>query len=322
MITAQQEPGRPIVALTGGTGFIGNVVLRHLVASNWTVRALYRPHGRRVLPQLANVEWVAGELDDAVALAQLVTGVDAVIHCAGAVRGTSSADFNQVNEDGVHRVIEATAVGASSARFLLLSSLAAREPGLSDYAGSKRRGEGALAASAGTVRWTVLRPPAVYGPGDRELLPLFRSMARGFAPMPGRGAGRLSLLYVEDLASAVVCWLSANDGFGEIFELDDGKTGGYDWDDLLRIAADVLRNGATIRRIPTPVWVLRFIGLINLGAARALGYAPMLTPGKVRELTHQEWVADGESFMRTTGWRPAFSFERGLACTLRDGLIA
>ena len=314
-MTAQQESGSRIVALTGATGFIGSILLRRLVEANWQVRALYRPRGRRVLPQLAHVEWLAGDLHDGVVLAQLVAGVDAVIHCAGAVRGASRADFDRVNEDGVRRVVEATTRESPSARFLLLSSLAAREPGLSDYAGSKRRGEDALRASAGNMRWTVLRPPAVYGPGDRELRPVFQGMERGFALVPGHASARLSLLYVEDLASAVVRWLSANAGFGEVFELDDGNVGGYDWDDMLRIAAEVLRNGAAVRKLPAPVWVLRFIASINLGAARVLRYAPMLTPGKVREITHQDWVAHSEPFARATGWSPAFSFRQGLART-------
>lgn len=309
------ESGRRVIALTGGTGFIGSAVLRRLVESNWQVRALYRPRGRRTLPQSAHVEWLAGELHDEAILAQLVAGVDAVIHCAGAVRGASCADFDRVNEDGVRRVVEATARESPSARFLLLSSLAAREPGLSDYAGSKRRGEGALRSSAGNLRWTVLRPPAVYGPGDREMRPLFQGMARGLALVPEPARGRLSLLYVDDLTSAVVCWLSANAGFGEVFELDDGNVGGYDWADLLRIAADVLRDGVAVRKVPAPVWVLRFIASINVGAARVLRYAPMLTPGKVRELTHQDWVANGEAFARATGWSPVFSFRQGLART-------
>ena len=86
-------------------------------------------------------------------------------------------------------------------RFLLMSSLAARMPQLSDYAASKRRGELAVEAAPENLRWTVLRPPAVYGPGDRELLPLFRWVARGIAPLPAGGGGRFSLLYVDDLAT-------------------------------------------------------------------------------------------------------------------------
>lgn len=315
-MAAERGADRGTVALTGATGFIGGAVLRRLTASGWRVRALYRSRRGRILPRASGIDWVAGDLDDDCALARLVAGADAVIHCAGAVRGARRADFARVNVAGTRHVVDAAARGAPAARFLLLSSLAAREPDLSDYAWSKRRGEEALQAGAGALRWTILRPPAVYGPGDREMLPLFRGMARGFATVPGRGVGRVSLLYVEDLASAILAWLAGDVDPGQAYELDDGAAGGYGWDELLGIAARVLRGGAAIRKLPMPVWLLRCVAAGNLGAARVLGYPPMLTPGKVRELMHQDWVADGGPFGRATGWHPAWPLARGLAVTL------
>lgn len=314
------QTGKGIVALTGGTGFIGGAVLRWLLARGWRVRALYRPRAGRVPAASPGLEWIEGSLGDAAALARLVSGVAAVIHCAGAVRGATRAAFDGVNEAGVRAIVAATVHGSPSARLLLVSSLAAREPQLSDYAASKRRGEMALQAAGADLAWTIVRPSAVYGPGDRELLPLFRHMARGYAPVPGRGAGRLSLLYVDDLAAAVAAWLAADVATHETFELDDGTPGGYGWDDLLRTAASVLRRGAALRRVPIPGWLLAVVGACNVGAARVFGYAPMLTRGKVRELLHPDWVADGGPFARATGWRPVHPFAEGLARTLgRDG---
>ena len=116
----------------------------------------------------------------------------------------------------------------------------------------------------------MLRPPAVYGPGERELRPLFRWIARGMAPLPAGGAGRFSLLYVDDLATAVLRWLAADAGYGRIFELDDGHAGGYDWDTVLAVAGRVLRGGAAVRRLPIPVPLLRVAACANLAAARLL----------------------------------------------------
>ncbi len=313
-MSEQQAPVDRTVALTGGTGFIGATVLRHLLAGQWRVRSLYRPRDGRVLPQLPGVTWVAGDVRDEAALARLVEGVQAVVHCAGVVRGARRADFDLVNVDGVERLAAAAAAENPAPRFLLVSSLAARCHGLSDYAASKWCGERALEVHGGRLRWTAFRPPAVYGPGDREMLPVFRAIARGVAPIPA-GGGRFSMLHVDDLASAVLCWLSADVGYGEIFELDDGTDGGYDWDSLLRIAGGILRRGGKVHRVVLPPWSLGFIARVNLAAARVLRYAPMLTPGKLRELAHPDWVADSEPFVRATGWRPAFPFAQGLAQT-------
>jgi nucleoside-diphosphate-sugar epimerase len=312
---------QPVIALTGATGFIGTALRGQLLAAGYGVRALCRPKGGRVLQDEPGLEWVPGELADRTALTALMKNAEAVIHCAGSVRGARRSDFDRVNEDGVRDTAQAADCEPGCRRFLLLSSLAAREPHLSDYAGSKRRGERALEASAGRLCWDALRPPAVYGPGDREMLPLFRSMARGLAPIPGTGHGRFSLIHVADLASAVVAWLKTDSGSGNTYELDDGHEDGYDWDTVLGTAARVLRGNAPIRRLPIPTPCLRIVGGVNLAAARVFGYAPMLTPGKVREITHPDWVCDGSAFAQATGWQPAFDFERGLADTLGKPLL-
>ena len=305
---------RSTLALTGATGFVGAALLSHLTDAGWCVRALYRPKKGRVPPTLPGVEWIPGDLENKDALDALVAGTHAVIHCAGAVRGASHDDFDQVNVEGTRRVALAAAREARAPRFLLISSLAAREPKLSPYAGSKWRGEDIVKTASADMRWTVLRPPAVFGPEDRELLPLFRCIANGFAPLPAGASGRFSLIYVEDLAAAVVRWLATDTGYGQTFELHDGQSGGYDWDTVLKIGGRVLRGGGPVRRVSIPVPLLTLVALANFATSRLLGYAPMLTPGKVRELTHPNWVCDNSNFSRITGWQPAIGLEQGLMC--------
>ena len=139
---------------------------------------------------MPGVEWVQGDLRDSRALEALVAGTHAVVHCAGTVRGARRSDFDSVNAEGAGRIAAAAARLVPAPRLLLMSSLAARMPELSDYAASKWRGENAVKAAAKDLRWTILRPPAVFGPGDRELAPLFRCIARGFAPVPAHKIGR------------------------------------------------------------------------------------------------------------------------------------
>lgn len=306
-------PSTPEVALTGATGFIGAAILAHLLAAGYRVRALYRPRTGRAMPQVAGVSWMAGDLHDANAVHGLVAGVDAVVHCAGAVRGASRLDFERINVEATSRLAAVAARQRPAPRFLLISSLAAREPGLSHYAASKWAGERALEQAGQALPWTIVRPPAVYGPGDRELLPLFRFMARGYAPLPANSGARLSLLHVDDLARAVICWLRADLSARASFELDDGRPAGYDWPALIDIARGVLRAGRPIQALPIPLGVLRLVARINLMAATMLGYSPMLTPGKVRELAHRDWVCRSGEFSTLTGWQAQYGFERGLA---------
>ncbi len=302
------------VALTGATGFIGNRVARRLVTNGCKLQALTRKTSDRSRLSGFNIHWVEGTLEDVDSLRRLVRGADAVVHCAGAVRGATQAHFDRLNVDGVARLVRAAVEQHPLPRFLLISSLAAREPGLSHYAGSKRQAETVLADQAGNMSWVVLRPPAVYGPGDKEMLPLWRWMARGFAFVLGSGKARFSMLYVDDLAAAIrKCLLNERLPNG-VFELHDGHLEGYSWQNVIDTFAHL--NAKSVGRIHMPVSVLRLLARLNLAASLAFGYAPMLTPGKVRELRHPNWVCDNNAFARATGWKPRVSLEAGLRRTL------
>ena len=133
--------------------------------------------------------------------------------------------------------------------------------------------------------------------------------------MPARANARFSLIHVDDLASAVLRWLEADTGYGRIFELDDGHPGGYDWNAVRTLAGRALGRVGPVRQLPIPLSLLRLAAWANLCAARLLGYAPMLTPGKVREITHQDWLCDSHDFADATGWRPIIGLESGLART-------
>ena len=182
------------IAITGATGFIGQTICRLLHGEGWKIRALVRSVSRAQALRGVVDEWVAGDLDDRAALQKLVRNVDAVVHCAGAVRGASPQAFDRVNVVGVRNLVEVVSSCSQVPRLLSLSSLAAREPQLSFYAASKRKGEQVLEQEAQAISWIALRPPAVYGPGDRELLPLFQMMAKGIAPIPGAKNARFSMI--------------------------------------------------------------------------------------------------------------------------------
>jgi 2-alkyl-3-oxoalkanoate reductase len=306
------------LAITGATGFIGAALLRKLTGGGWRLRALYR--SRTGIRRRDHVDWIQGSLDDADSLARLAEGAEAIVHCAGAVRGASQQQFDRINVEGVARLAQAARRFQPPPRFLLISSLAAREPQLSFYAASKRGGEEALRAAAQGMMWSALRPPAVYGPGDREMRPLLAAMQRGLAPMLGRAEARFSMIFVEDLAGAVRRLVEQPHWEPGPFELHDGHAGGYAWCDVINTFARVARR--TVRPVPVPAALLKPIAAANQMLARLLGYRPMLTPGKVRELTHPDWVCDDAPFREATGWRPTVSLEEGLRRTLESFRVA
>lgn len=305
---------RDVVALTGATGFIGRTIARRLTRGGWRVRALLRSPSLTARLAGTPLQWVRGTLDDRECLESLVGDADAVVHCAGVVRGLTEADFYRTNVEAVSRLAYIAASRSPAPRFLLISSLAAREPELSPYAASKRMGELALSTVADRLSWTALRPPVVYGPEDRAMRPLLRLMLHGIAPILGRKDARFSLLYVEDLAEAVIQWLVGNVREKRAFELDDGHPKGYAWHEVVETFERL--RGKRVICFQVPELILNVVARLNRMAASVIGYAPVFTPGKAREFRHPNWVCDNAPFCRVANWTPKVRLEEGLRLTL------
>ncbi|MXS86197.1 NAD-dependent epimerase/dehydratase family protein [Nitrosomonas sp. HPC101] len=296
------------VAVTGATGFIGRVLVAKLAASGWRVRAL----ARRVSSQEDNpfIEWISGDLGCSGALCNLVSGTEAVIHCAGAIRGKSWADFYQTNVIGTSNILQAASDTASCSRFLHISSLAAREPLLSWYARSKFEAEEQVSRFT-QLASVIYRPAAVYGPGDKAMLPFFQSMRYGILPVPGNPGNRFGLIHVDDLVAAICCWLETDHPMIGTYAIDDGTSGGYDYTSIAMLAQQVLEKPVRCFRIPASS--MRMLARLNLWSARLLNYAPMLTPGKVMELEYPDWTCD-VSFLRKelVDWYPTIKLQTAL----------
>ncbi len=299
------------VALTGATGFIGRHILDALIQAGWNVKALTRPGSSHRIPDTGRITKIEGDLGDENCLETLIRGVQAVIHCAGVVRGASQYDFDLVNVEGTTRLFDICNRCPSPPRFLHISSLAARAPHLSYYAASKQKAETVITGSGLDISWTILRPTAVYGPGDKELLPLFRAMAKGICPVPYNSkTQRISLLHVHDLSNAVIDILKKSDTRNKIYELHDGQPRGYTWEEIAETVQKI--TGQRIICIKIPNTIVKILGLVNIGASKMVGRAPMLTPGKVRELLYPDWTADNTQITKDTGWIPTVTLERGI----------
>ncbi len=256
--------------------------MRVLAEEGWRIRVLARrdpidPLWRELVPEV-----VVGDVSNGPALSRLCAGADVVIHAAGLVKARSRAAFDAVNVEGARQVAVAA---AEAAHIVLVSSLTAREPGLSHYSASKHAGEVAMAQIIGN-RLTVARPCAIYGPGDRELLAVFQA-ADSLPMLPILSAtGRIAMIHVEDAARQIVALCSEHPQ-GWTYELSDARIDGYFWRELMAEAARAC--GTSPRLVAIPPAVIQAIGITN-DFTKLLGGTPMLTSAKARELLHENWA--------------------------------
>ncbi len=302
------------VAITGATGFIGINLLNILVREGLKVRALYRSELSGSRPYFPKVSWIKGSIQEIEALKKLVSGADAVIHCAGAVKALDPKEFFTVNTLGTRAVLEAMDAACQEPRLLFISSLAARHPSISPYAESKYKAEELIKKWEGGS-WTIIRPPAVYGPGDKEIVPIFKTMQKGLAFIPGSGANRFSLIHVFDLAEAVLEVVRDSNKTAKILELHDGTPGGYSWMDVIHICQTVF--GRKILTVTVPGPVLKLVGLGGLVTSRLRSRPVMLTPWKVQELLHPDWVCANHIQEHGFSWMPRLN----LKLALENGLV-
>ena len=292
-----------VAAITGATGFVGPHLVAALARHGWQFRLLMRRW--TPLPSLPGVEAeiVWGDLSDEASLKTLVAGADAVVHAAGLIKARRPIDFDRVNRDGTARL----SALAPDIPFLLLSSLAAREPQLSPYAASKRAAEEVVTRRSGP--WLAVRAPAVYGPGDRETLAYFKMAARGFALQPAQPDARLSLIHVEDLAEALALALDRPLPPG-VYEIDDGHPGGYRHADMASAAARAL--GRSVRSVRIGKGLMNAVASLN-----SLRLEPqILSPAKVRELYHLDWTVREHGLAAATGFAARFGLVDGFRHTI------
>ena len=289
------------LAITGGTGFVGRRLIDLALERGHDVQALTR----RPQETRAGIDWIEGSLDDRDPLERLVTQSDAVIHVAGVINAPDAAGFERGNVDGTLAML-AAATAAGTRRFVHVSSLAAREPKLSQYGASKARAEDLVAGSG--LDWVIVRPPGVYGPGDRETLELFKMAKAGLILLPPRG--RVSFVHVDDLAALLLNLAEREKPVKEVYEVDDGRPNGW----THREFADALAKavGSRAISIATPSLLLRTGAMLDKLVRRGKA---KLTPDRAAYFCHPDWVASSHKMPPADLWRPQIATPAGLAAT-------
>lgn len=319
------------VALTGATGFLGSHIADRLLAADWQVRAAIRP--------TSSLRWLAGkplatvetDLADPDSCRRLVAGCQAVIHCAGVVSAVSEEAYRRGNVDTTASLLAAAAEVWAHERpaepvFVLISSLAAHGPAglrapateespchpITAYGRSKLAAEELVTGRSWPFRTAILRPPGLYGPRDRDFVPLFKAARLGVTVRIGRSMDGLSLVDGRDAAAAAVALLECPTARGAFF-VDDGHTG-YDWDELSLALSGAV--GRRVRVLPVPLGLLKLLAAVA-GRGRA-ARSPVLNPDRMRDLDSPGWVCDGARLRQTTGFHAQFDLAAGFRSTVQD----
>lgn len=289
------------LAITGATGFVGSATVEAALAQGHELRALTR----REVPERGGVTWVRGTLSDEEALRELCKGAEAVIHIAGLTNTPDPAGFEEANVTGTERMMAAAKL-ANIKRFVFVSSLSAREPQLSAYGASKAKAEEQVQASG--LDWTIVRPPAVYGPRDDDMFELFRSAKLGVVPLPPGGA--TSIIHADDLAGLLVA-LAGRKSLKTIYEPDDGREGGWSHKEL----ASAIGRAVGKRRVLAPHLPRRVLSAAASADKLLRGDKAKLTADRVGYMAHPNWVVRSDRAVPAQIWQPQIGGEDGLKAT-------
>jgi nucleoside-diphosphate-sugar epimerase len=310
------------ILVTGASGFLGGHVAEVLSKRGDHVRALVRAtSNRRYLERLPNVELFEGGVEQIDRVREAVDGVDAIIHAAGLIKARSTDEFFAVNVGGTSNLVEASR-GRGLKRFVFVSSLEAcgpsfdgkpvpadQEEPVTAYGRSKLAAEKVVLSAKDEVPVVILRPGAIYGPRDGEILEAFKSIQRGLLPLVAGGEAKGMWIYATDCAEACLRAIDADVPSGGVYFVDDGG-GPIAQREMLAGAERALGKRALVRaNLPIPVFMTVARSLEAFG--RLTNRPVMLTREKANMLL-QHWVCSSEDTRRDLGWEPKVPFSDGV----------
>lgn len=316
------------ILVTGASGFLGSHVAETLAKAGHEVTTLVRSTSSRSFLAFPHEEAI-GDVTQPETLPNAVAGADVVVHAAGLVKARSEAEFAAVNARGTANLISAIESHAPGLkRFIYISSLAAHGPSddghprppsaspmpITAYGRTKLAGEEITRASSLAARSVIFRPPVIYGPRDPALVPFFRLTRMRLAPLLMGGSNRISIVYVEDAASAIALAATAEAPVtGKIYCPEDGAP--HTWRDLL--AAVEQAAGRSALRIHTPRWAFSAAAAVTEAWGLLLRRPVSLTREKLQEMVQPHWVCSSEELRRDLGWEPRVDIWEGARRTYR-----
>lgn len=317
-----------IVLVTGSNGFVGSHICETLLESGYRVRAMVRSTSNLSNLKGLDVELVYGDLNDFDSLLNAVEGVAAVVNNGGLTRTIDPDTFYKVNADGTDNILKAILKSNPGLeRYIQVSSCAACGPSdtrtpidenhppkpLTVYGKSKLEGEKIAIGCSDKIPVTILRPSAIYGPRDGEMLSFFRIIKWGIKPTFGAGECYINFTYVEDFARAVVKSIESDVPSGGIYFVTEKRT--YSYSEAGDIISGVLnRKGLDIH---IPAKILEFAGWLSEMIARKRGKAAIFTKDKATEISQKYWLVQSDKIERDMGFVASTSFREGVEKTVQ-----
>ena len=313
------------IFLTGGSGFVGSHVAENLVDAGHQVVAMVRSTSDTEHLEGLDLRMVEASLEEPDGLADVVADVDAVVHVAGITGAPDAKTLYRVNAEGTRRLVDLVAnVAEPGTRFVYVSSVSAqgpskgpkpRDPGampepVSHYGRSKLEGEGAVLAHRDDLAVTIIRPPVVYGPRDRDMFEVFQLADRRLAPIIGGGRRWLSVIHGEDAARAIAACIEAP-GDGEIYTIDDGRC--YTWRQLGETISEAVGKRALV--IPLPEWIFASAATIAEFGGGLFDTTATFNRDKYREMCQRGWVCGHDAIGQDLGWEPKWELAAGASQT-------
>lgn len=314
------------ILVTGSNGFIGSTLVIRLTGMGHSVRCLVRRTSDRSWLQGLPVEYVEGDLNDAADLGRCVAGIDRIYHLAGVTKAIDAAGYLRGNYEATCHLLEACRVaGKADARFIFVSSQAAAGPSgaagavteqdppqpISLYGQAKLRAEAAVLAYARERFATIVRPPSVYGPRERDILVYFKAVARGVLLLPGDGSQQISLVHVDDLVDGILLAGESEQAHGRVYFLSNDEP--CDWRTFGATIARAMDKKPL--RLHVPLAVMPPVAFISALAGKLAGKPALLNHDKVAEMRQHSWVCSNHRARTELGFRPQIGLEAGVAAT-------
>jgi nucleoside-diphosphate-sugar epimerase len=315
------------VFITGATGFVGSFIAEELLKKNYEVRCLVR--------KMSNLRWIAdldvechyGSLNDSDSLLRGVEGCDYVYHAGGITKAMSEQEYFNANYEGTKNLVDACIKHKKKIkRFIYISSQTAVGPSptilpidethepnpVTNYGKSKLAGEQYVNKNSKKVAVTIVRPPAVYGPRDSDILEFFRTVKNGIIPILGGKERYLSLIHVRDLVRGIIAAAESNKSIGETYFITSQKP--HSWEEISKITLKVLQKKGV--KIPVPMALMKGVAVISEGIAALRNKPTLMNKKKIIDMEQEFWTCASGKAKRDFDFEVKIDLENGIRETL------